>query len=265
MIYVDRLSPFLWHTMIAGHEIGIRWYGLAYLLSFVLAYWFFRQAALRGAIPGLKVSDVDILTMYIVAGVMVGGRLGFVLQHPRRLLADPIFLIAIWEGGMAFFGGLLGVILAGLIFARQRGVNYLALTDVAALPALLGLCLGRIANFVNGELYGRPTGSHWGVVFPSADMQPRHPSQLYESASHLLLFVILLGLSNRWQGKVRSGGISYIFLLGYGILRFITDFWRQDDTYWGPFSDGQWFSLAVAVAGLISFLHWRRTARIPPR
>ena len=258
MIYWDRLSPFLVSTTIHGHVIGVRWYGLSYLLGFLFAYLFYRNAAARKSIEGFDQADVDSISIRIVLGVMVGGRLGFVVQHPVRLFHDPLFLIAIWEGGMAFFGGLAGVILAVLSFARQKRINVLALTDLAALPAALALGLGRIANFVNGELVGKPTHANWGVVFPLVDTQPRHPSQLYECAAHLLIFGILAWLYYRWLGKVRPGAISFLFLILYGLTRMITDFWRQDDVYWGPLSDGQWFSLAIAVAGALALWAWAK-------
>jgi len=262
MIYTDRLSPFVWHMQIHGHEFGVRWYGLAYLLGFFLMYLFYRQAALRAMVPGFTLEDVDSLALRIVLGVMIGGRLGFVIQHPVRLIHDPLFLIAIWQGGMAYFGGLAGVILAIWTYSRQHKIGFLALTDVCAIPTPLALGIGRLANFVNGELYGRPTHAGWGVIFPRVDLQPRHPSQLYEAASHLLLFIILFALYNWRRGKIRPGGLSFLFLAGYGVLRFITDFWRQDDVYWGPFSDGQWFSLGIAVGGLIALYVWSRyTAR----
>lgn len=260
-IYIDRLSPFVWHTSIHGSEFGIRWYGLAYLASFALMYFFFRRAALRGDIPGLDIPEVDNLAIRIIAGVMIGGRLGYVVQHLDILIHDPVFLIRIWGGGMAFFGGLAGVIIAIWTFARKHQFNYLALTDVCALPAALGLGIGRIANFVNGELFGKPTHANWGVIFPRTDFVARHPSQLYESATHFLLFAILFFLYPRWVRRGRPGFISFLFLLGYGLLRFLTDFYRQDDTYWSIFSDGQWFSLGVAAGGAICLYRWFKTQR----
>lgn len=283
MIVVDRLSPFLWHTQFHGHDIGLRWYGLSYLLGFVLAYLFFRRAAARAEVAGFGPDDVEPLVVRLVIGVMVGGRVGFVVQHPIHLLHDPLFLIAIWQGGMAFFGGLAGVMIGIWSYARQKKISFIALTDVCAQPAALALGIGRIANFANGELVGRPTGhplsaaqlsglaeyAHgmtptppagvgWGFIFPNVDAVPRHPSQLYECVAHLLLFLALFLLYQKWVRKIRPGAISYLFLIGYGATRFITDFWRQDDTYWGPFSDGQWFSLLIALGGVVALWVWRR-------
>lgn len=263
MIYTDRLSPFLCSTTIHGHVIGIRWYGLSYLLGFLLAYLFYRGAALRGDIPGFNEADVDNIAIRIVAGVMIGGRLGFVVQHPRELFHNPLFLISIWQGGMAFFGGLAGVILAAWSFAWQKKISFLSMTDLAALPAALALGIGRIANFANGELYGKPTHSNWGVIFPGAGPLPRHPSQLYESAAHLLIFGVLYTVYHRWRDRRNPGAVSFLFLILYGLTRTITDFWRQDDVHWGPLSDGQWFSLAIALGGAISLWIWR-SRRVPP-
>ena len=248
--WTDTLSPFLvqWHLF--GHPIGIRWYGLNYVFSFFLVYLYFRGAARRGRVPGLDEPAVDALTYAIAIGIVAGGRLAFVLQHLDRLATDPLFPFKLTEGGMTFFGGLIGVLLAIFWAGRRYGMGFLALADVATFPAALGLALGRITNFVNGELAGRPTHGDWGVIFPQVDMQPRHPSQLYESASHFLLFgALVLANRSRWA-QARVGRLSYLFLTLYGVLRFGTDFYRADDTYWGPFSSGQWGSLIVGLIGL---------------
>ena len=250
--YTDSLSPFVfppWHLF--GHTVGIRWYGLNYVFSFLVVYLYFRGAARRGRVPGLDLAAVDALTYAIAIGIVGGGRLGYVVQHLDRLRADPLFVLRLTEGGMTFFGGLLGVLLAIFWAGRRYRMGFLALSDIATFPAAIGLALGRITNFINGELAGKPTGGDWGVRFPNVDMVPRHPSQLYESASHFLLFGVLV-LANRmaWT-RARVGRLSYLFLTIYGVLRFGTDFYRADDTYWGPFSTGQWASLVVGLAGVI--------------
>lgn len=259
-IYVDRLSPFLLQAHILGHPIDIRWYGLSYGLGFLLTFFYFRSAARRGTVPGFDGAALEMLTGLVPLGVVLGGRLGFVVQHPHELLRDPLFALRLWEGGMAFFGGLLGCLLALAWVGRKYGCRFLALTDVAVFPAALGLAFGRLANFANGELIGRPTHAHWGVIFPDTDFQPRYPSQLFESASHLLLFGILLAVSRRCSGWVegRAGRLSFLFLTVYGFFRFLTDFYRDDDTYWGPFSDGQWISLLTGLVGLILLMGVRK-------
>jgi phosphatidylglycerol:prolipoprotein diacylglycerol transferase len=262
-IFVDNFSPFLVHWRIAGHTIGIRWYGLSYVFSFFLTYLYFRGAARRRRVPGLDMNAVDSITYATAFGIVVGGRLAFVIQHLNWLRTDPLFPFKITEGGMTFFGGLIGVLLALAWAGRKYGMGFLALTDIATFPAALGLALGRIANYVNGELVGKPTNGNWGVIFPHVDNLPRYPSQLFESASHFLMYGILIAVNRyatRWTQ--RAGRLSYLFLTMYGIERFATDFFRQDDTYFGPFSTGQWASLVVALAGVIGLLLLRSSRPI---
>ncbi len=251
--FTDRLSPFLFHFHLFGRELGIRWYGLTYVLGFIAAYLYFRTAQQRGEIENFNPEAVESLTFSVPVGVVLGGRIGFVVQHPHELFTDPMFAIRIWEGGMAFFGGLAGALLAILWVVHRYKLRFLNVTDVAVFPATIGLALGRLANFVNGELVGKPTGKSWGVVFPSVDLLPRYPSQLFESVSHFIMLGMLLFVKFKygsWAAS-RPGALSYLFLICYGVFRFFTDFYRDDDTYWGPFSDGQWFSIGVALLGVI--------------
>lgn len=252
-IFVDRFSPFLVKWQIADHTMGIRWYGLSYVFGFFLIYLYFRGASRRGRVPGLDLAAVDALTYAVAIGIVVGGRLGFVVQHLDTLWRDPLFPFRLTEGGMTFFGGLIGVLLAFAWAGRKYQTGSLALTDIGVIPAPLGLAFGRIANFVNGELVGKPTNGHWGVIFPDVDNVPRHPSQLYESLSHFLLFGILVA-TNRYAPnwvRGRAGRLSYLFLTIYGFERFLTDFFRSDDTYFDHLSTGQWASLVVGIAGII--------------
>ncbi len=251
-VYRNTLSPFLFQTHLLGQTVGVRWYGLAYVLGLWMAFVAFYQAERRGLLPGLNAEAQTRMMVAVATGVLGGGRLGFVLQHPVRLLSDPLFFFRVWEGGMAFFGGLAGVILALAWTARRYGLGFWSLADVAAFPAAFGLGVGRVANFINGELWGRPTASTWGVIFPRADNVPRHPSQLYEAASHFLLFGVLLWMLSRRPQLIRErpGIFAALFMVFYGVLRFCTDFYRDDDTYFGPWSSGQWASLVVAAIGL---------------
>lgn len=262
-LWIHNLSPFLFQMQIAGQAVGIRWYGLAYVLGLGAAFLAFRAAARRRYLPGLSEEAQQQMIFAVAAGVVGGGRLGYVLQHPARLLSDPFYFFRIWESGMAFFGGLAGVIVALLWTARRFDISFWTLADVAAFPAAFGLGVGRVANFINGELWGRPTGSDWGVVFPQVDNLPRHPSQLYEAASHFLLLGVLLWLLHRRPhlARERSGVFAALFLTLYGALRFATDFYRADETYFGAFSSGQWASLLVAMIGLGLLLRPARTQK----
>lgn len=262
-IWTHHLSPFILSFEWNGHPVGLRWYGLAYVLGFALGYLMLRRAALRGEIENLSEGALDRLVGALIAGVVLGGRLGFVVQNIPAWRADPLFPLKIWGGGMAFFGGLAGVLLAVVWAVRRYHLRFWQVTDALTFPSALGLGFGRLANFVNGELVGAPTNGKWGVVFPKVDVLPRHPSQLYEAASHFALWALLLFLARRrrvWAGG-RAGRLSLVFLSFYGFARFLTDFFRADDTYFGPFSSGQWASLALGFIGLVSI--WRATDTKP--
>jgi phosphatidylglycerol:prolipoprotein diacylglycerol transferase len=190
---------------------------------------------------------------YGVLGVVLGGRLGYVLFYKLEdYLADPLAILRVWEGGMSFHGGFLGVIVAMLLFARRRGISWLAVTDFIAPLVPLGLAAGRIGNFINGELWGRPTDLPWAMVFPQVDSLPRHPSQLYQFALEgVALFVILWLYARRPRP---TGAVSALFLIGYGSFRFLAEFAREPDAFLGPLalglSMGQWLSLPMVIAGV---------------
>lgn len=258
-IYVDNLSPFLIQTHLFGHAVGVRWYGLAYVFGLWVAYYAYRTAARRGFMPGMDGEAQGTMMFAIAAGVVGGGRLGYVLQHPSWLISDPLFLFKVWQGGMTSFGGLIGVILALVWTARRYGVNFWTLTDIAAFPAAFGLGVGRIANFINSELVGKPTNGSWGVIFPRVDNLPRHPSQLYESVAHFILLGLMLLILHRrpqiaWKWP---GFFAALFLTLYGAMRFLTDFYRIDSSYWGSLSTGQWASLLTAIVGLFLLAYLR--------
>lgn len=235
--------------------LAIRWYGLMYLLGF-LAFLFLghrraRQQVLNGWLP----ADVDDLLFYGVLGVVLGGRLGQVLFYePGFYFSHPLEILAIWKGGMSFHGGFLGVLVAMALWGRKRGRTFFEVTDFIAPLVPLGLAAGRIGNFINGELWGRvaPADLPWAMVFPQVDDQPRHPSQLYEFAGEgLLLFALLWWYSARPRPR---GAVSGAFLLGYGLLRFAAEYFREPDA--GIFghsyviSMGQWLSLPMIAIGL---------------
>jgi len=236
--------------------IMIRWYSLAYIVGLVLGW---RYVRLLGNWPParLRARDIDDFLVWATLGVILGGRLGYVLFYSGDyFLENPLAIIEVWKGGMSFHGGLLGVITATLLFCRRRGIPLLVLGDLVAAAAPIGLFLGRLANFVNGELFGRVTDAPWGIVFPRGGPLPRHPSQLYEALLEgVLLFVLLLLLARRQEIRERSGVLTGIFLIGYGTARLVVEAFRQPDVQigflaWGS-TMGQWLSAPMIVAGLL--------------
>ncbi len=244
--------------------LQFRWYGLMYVLSFIATYFIFRSEVTRKKLPLTK-DDVADLVFYGAMGVVLGGRAGYILFYNLGFyLANPLKLFAVWEGGMSFHGGFLGVMLAFVLFARRRKIPFLTLIDMAALCAPVGLGLGRIGNFINGELYGRPTDAPWGIIFPGSDGVPRHPSQLYEAfLEGLVLFFIVRFISK----KTRVNGVTTCAAIaGYGLFRFTVEFFRQPDAqiglFYGLFSMGQLLSLPMFVAGVTCALLLSRSRTI---
>jgi len=233
--------------------LQFRWYGLMYVLAFVATYFIISSEAARKKLPLTK-DDVADLVFYGALGVVLGGRFGYILFYNLGFyLANPLKLFAVWEGGMSFHGGFLGVITAFLIYARRKKIPFFTLIDIAALCAPVGLGLGRIGNFINGELYGRATDAPWGIIFPGSDGLPRHPSQLYEAfLEGLVLFFIVRVLSRRFTA---TGIAGWSFVAGYGLFRFIVEFFRQPDAQLGflvsIFSMGQLLSLPMFLIGSI--------------
>ncbi len=252
MVWTNNLSPWVFHFLLGGHEFGIRWYGTAYAAGFVLAFFAFRKAVRTGVLPGSE-KLVDRVVLAVLLGVLGGGRLGFVIQNLGEWAHDPLFPLRVDQGGMAYFGGLVGVLLGLAWVARKENVRFLALTDVATIPCMLALGLGRLANFANKELWGRPTHANWGVIYPNVDTQPRHPSELYEATSHFLAFAILLLVRARAPELclARPGRLSALYLVLYGTLRFLTDFLREEPLWLLNLNTGQWASLVVALCGAL--------------
>ncbi|MCE3005468.1 MAG: prolipoprotein diacylglyceryl transferase [Rickettsiales bacterium] len=226
-------------------EIGplvIRWYALSYIAGILLAYIYIGW--LNRRVPFFSDKAREDLITYAVVGIILGGRLGYVLFYQFSYYdAHPLEALQIWHGGMSFHGGLVGVLLAFYFYARQHKLPYLRVLDYLAAATPIGLCLGRIANFINGELYGRQTDAPWGIVFPGAGGIPRHPSQLYQAlAEGLLLFIILFLLVRFTPLLKREGAIGGAFMLGYGMARFGVEFFRQPDTQLG-FIFGEWMTM----------------------
>jgi phosphatidylglycerol:prolipoprotein diacylglycerol transferase len=224
---------------IAIGPIAIRWYALAYIAGLVGGWFYARHLA---ATPeywrGLKQpsqTDVDDVIVWVALGVVLGGRIGYVLFYNfASYLQNPSEILAVWRGGMSFHGGFLGSILALLLFARSRRLSGLAMLDLAAVVVPIGLFFGRIANFINGELWGRPAPDlPWGVVFPGAGPLPRHPSQLYEAFAEGVVLFLVLGITVRRFGFRRPGLIGGIFVLGYALARIVCEFFREPDAQLG--------------------------------
>jgi phosphatidylglycerol:prolipoprotein diacylglycerol transferase len=259
MIWTHNLSPYIFQL---PNGFGLRWYGLAYVIGFVFAFFALKRAVEVGGIPGLTQQKLESLLFWIILGVVGGGRLGYVLQYPEKLLADPLLFFRFNEGGMAFFGGLGGVVLALIFFGRKSSISFNELADQLTIPAALSLALGRIANFMNGELWGKPTDGTWGVIFPQADSLPRHPSQIYDMVSHFLLALLLWGISKTSWGK-KPSSLWITFVLGYGAFRFVTEAFRDETRPVGPLVAGQVASLVIIAIGLVGyfFLNSRRPVR----
>ncbi len=243
---------------------AIRWYALAYLAGLLFGWWALRRMVKPAGLP-VSPEQVDDYLLLATLGVVLGGRLGYVLfYYPSLYLADPVEIIRLWDGGMSFHGGLIGVVLATCWWTRRVRVPFFAFADLVATVAPLGLFLGRIANFINGELWGRPAEVPWAMVFPRDPLGlPRHPSQLYEAALEgLVLFAVLQFLFwKRPAVRGRPGMLSGLFLTGYGVARFFVEFFREPDSFLGfvlgPFSMGQVLSSGMIVAGL-AILLWAR-------
>jgi len=235
-------------------SFGIHWYGLMYLVGFIAFIVLGKMRARRDAWRGWNDVMVDDAMFFGALGVVLGGRMGYVLFYQTDyFLQHPLEIFAVWQGGMSFHGGFVGVVVAMILFARKYQKNWLSLMDFVAPLVPLGLGAGRLGNFINGELWGRPTYTDWGMVFPQVDNLPRHPSQLYEFALEGLLLFAVLWL---YSAKPRSTGkVSALFLIGYGAFRFIAEFTRQPDANLGllslGFSMGQWLSLPMLLAGVI--------------
>jgi phosphatidylglycerol:prolipoprotein diacylglycerol transferase len=240
--------------------LAVRWYGLMYLAGFAAGWWLGQRRIKAGRAPITR-QQFDDLIFLAVLGVIVGGRLGYVLFYkPGHYAAHPLEIFAVWQGGMSFHGGLLGVMLAMWIAARRSKVHFLALMDFVAPLCPLGIAAGRLGNFINGELYGRVTDLPWGMVFRGAGDAPRHPSQLYQAALEgIALFVLLWWFSSRPRPR---GQVSALFLVGYGAFRFIAEFGREPDAFLGflalGLTMGQWLCIPMIAGGLWLFAWSRR-------
>lgn len=263
MLEYPRIDP----VAIEIGPLAIHWYGLMYLVGFAGAWWLMRRRARRSG--QWQLQEVDDLVFYGALGVLLGGRLGYLLFYSAgEWIADPLLVFRVWEGGMSFHGGLIGVIVALSWFGRSRGRRPFDALDYVAPVTPIGLGAGRLGNFINGELWGRVTDVPWAMVFPGAGPQPRHPSQLYEFALEgVVLFVVLWWFSARPRPRM---AVSGLFLTLYGLFRFAVEFVRAPDpglgsVAFGWMTMGQLLSLPMLVAGVVMlYLAYRRAGTVQP-
>ena len=262
MIPFPDISPDIFSISVFGMTFALRWYAMAYRVGIAVAWWIaartLRRADLWGGAAPMNRDQLERLMTWVILGVILGGRVGYVLFYePAKFAAEPLAIFRVWEGGMSFHGGFLGVVAAGVLFARAEGIPMLRLGDLMGISVPPGLLLGRIANFINAELWGRPTDLPWGVVFPGeaaqtcpgiAGLCARHPSQLYEAALEgLLLGAVVLWLAYR-RGWLRfPGRIMGLFIAGYGMARFLVEFVRQPDAQF--VAEGNPLGLYLHVGG----------------
>ncbi|WVH08952.1 MAG: Prolipoprotein diacylglyceryl transferase [Fluviibacter phosphoraccumulans EoVTN8] len=241
--------------------LSVHWYGLMYLLAFVLFVLLGRVHAKQLSQAGWTNQAIDDLLFYGALGVVLGGRLGYVLFYKAGYyLSHPLEIFALWRGGMSFHGGLLGVLFAMWLYGRKHGRSFFEVTDFIAPLVPLGLAAGRMGNFINGELVGRVTDVPWATIFPRTDYFPRHPSQLYQFALEgVLLFVLLWWYAAK---PCPRAAVSAVFLMGYGLARFVAEFGREPDDFlgllFGTLSMGQWLSLPMIFAGIVMYRYSQR-------
>lgn len=242
------IDPVVFHLW---GPFAVRWYGLAYIAGLLFAYWWGSRQAQRS--QHWNKEQFSDLLFWCFLGVILGGRIGYVLFYQLGAFVDnPMFLFQVLDGGMSFHGGLLGVITAMLLYAKVKKRPFLQVSDFIAPLVPMGLFFGRLGNFVNGELWGRVTDVPWAIVFPTGGPVPRHPSQLYEAVLEgLVLFALLWWFQKQPRGR---GAISGLFLLGYGVARFIVEFFREPDAHLGllslGMSMGQWLTLPMVIIGI---------------
>tara|TARA_A100000164_G_C21806143_1_gene723159 strand:- start:294 stop:1073 length:780 start_codon:yes stop_codon:yes gene_type:complete len=256
-MYIHNLDPIIFEFGV----ISLRWYSLSYIVGIILGWWYGNKIILKlnnkNAI-NLKKNDFDDFINIIIISIILGGRLGYVVFYNFNFyINNPLEILMIWKGGMSFHGGLIGVILGSIIFSRSKKVEVFNLLDVVACVAPIGLCLGRISNFINGELVGKQSDLPWAIIFPKIDDSSRHPSQLYEAFFEgIILFLILNYVINKFDYK--KGFCSVLFLIFYGIFRFILEFYREPDHHIGYIADiistGSLLSLIMLLSGILVYL-----------
>jgi phosphatidylglycerol:prolipoprotein diacylglycerol transferase len=255
-MFTHNLNPILFDFGL----IAIRWYSLAYVAGILIGWWLGKRIIIKkfeNSSKQINANEFDDLITYLIISIIVGGRLGYVIFYNfKYYISNPLNIVKIWEGGMSFHGALIGIIVGTYLFSFKKKLSTLALLDVVACVAPIGIFFGRIANFINGELVGKTTNLSYGVIFPAIDMLPRHPSQLYEAfLEGIILFLILNTFISKKNYK--TGSCSYLFLITYGFFRIISEFFREPDVQVGYLfnliSMGTILSFAMILAGIILF------------
>jgi phosphatidylglycerol:prolipoprotein diacylglycerol transferase len=247
-------------VLISIGPFAIRWYALAYIVGILLGWFYARRLiatpSLWGGAPPMTVADYDDFVLWVTLGIILGGRAGYVLFYNFPFFAaHPLEILQLWKGGMSFHGGFLGCVLAVALFSWNRGVSFLSLGDITCAAGPIGLFLGRLANFINGELWGRPSDVPWAIVFPNAGPLPRHPSQLYEAVLEGLVLFIILASMVRAGALRRPGLIIGAFACFYAVMRSFCEFFREPDAQlgflWGGLTMGMLLSIPLFLAGLV--------------
>lgn len=264
-----HLSP----VLLQFGPFAVRWYSLAYLAGILFGWWYLVRLLAEPGAP-MSRNDADNLIVWLTLGIIAGGRLAYVLFYDlQAYIAQPLNIFKLWQGGMSFHGGALGVAVAILLYARREKLDWLRIIDYVAMCAPIGLFLGRLANFVNGELWGRTTFLPWGIIFPGAGPLPRHPSQIYEAILEgPLLFALLWCLFRFTGARERPGTLCGSFILGYGVIRFLVEFVREPDSQLVEFASrtglhmGQWLCVPMIIAGgaLIAWASYRKVEHLYP-
>ena len=253
-------------VIISFGPLAVTWYSLSYVVGIMLG-WFYAVKLIKTGNSSISKKNVDDFISWAIIGVIVGGRLGYVFFYdPVKFLANPIDILKTYEGGMSFHGGIIGYIIAALLFSKFYKIIFLNLMDLSSASVPIALFLGRIANFINAECYGRVTDVPWAVVFPNSDYLPRHPSQLYEALLEgLLLFCILSFAALKFKALNKKGILSGIFLIGYSIFRIIIEFFREPDLHIGflagGFTMGQLLCLPMLGVGVVVIFYSCRQCR----
>ncbi len=255
-MYTHNLNPIIFDFGI----LSLRWYSLAYLVGIIFGWWYGKKIILsinKHKNSNFELNLFDDFITYVIISIIIGGRLGYVLFYNLNYyLSNPLEIFFIWNGGMSFHGGLLGIIIATIIFSKKNGFDKLVLLDVIACVAPIGIFFGRLANFVNGELYGKPTDLPWAVTFPLIDSQGRHPSQIYEALLEGVLLFLILNLIIKKMSYTK-GKCASLFLVFYSIFRIFSEFYREPDLQIGYIlnyiSMGSFLSLFMFGLGLVMY------------